>query len=537
MESGTIKVLKTLFRDYNKRSVFPDFEYELKSHPDFPTLKSISDTLEIFGFDNTPVRLKPEELQELDSPFLAYINDRGQNELTYAKPRPENEIDYLSERKDKTQVSLEVFSAQFSGIAVLLELNESKIPPVNIKRFNERRLFHIVIALAVLCPTAFLTVNLYQNFDRFFSEGASLIWISSKLIGLALTVALLLKDLGQSGSLINKVCKVGKQADCNTVLESKYATVYAWVKWSDLGFIYFLSSFLLVSTGNLGIVTLLSLAAFPYVFISLYQQLFLIRKLCPLCLGVVALLTTEFVAGLSLWSKATVSTGEFPDATMILLITGSLYLAIKSFILSRRMKAALEFRYNRLKSIPEVVSTVVKRERALTLPEGAPINYLSFGNPEESTLHIQAFLSLYCGHCGSLFEQLNDFLQKHKKVRIDLFLTFSTEDNRHIKVMEDILQTYHTEGAGKAWSMVGTWYAKSSSYPFPKNTYEPTERLKKLLFTTKYLMQLNQISSLPKLFVGGFEKSPHYPLEEYLEHAELLKSLNTKNQKKMIINK
>lgn len=207
-------------------------------------------------------------------------------------------------------MSLEAFSSKFNGIAVLLELNKSKIPSVNIKYLDERKLSNIVIALAVLSSIAFFTVSFYRNFDWIFSEDSSIIWISSKCIGLTLTMALLLKDFGQSGNLINKVCKIGKQADCSTILESRYATVYGWVKWGDLGFIYFLSGLFLMSTYNINTITCLALAAFPYVFISLYQQLFLIKKLCLLCLGVVSILITEFIIGLGSLSNATISTNE-----------------------------------------------------------------------------------------------------------------------------------------------------------------------------------------------------------------------------------
>ena len=110
-------------------------------------------------------------------------------------------------------------------------------------------------------------------------------------------------------------------------------------------------------------------------------------------------------------------------------------------------------------------------------------------------------------------------------------MRFNTKDHEHIKIMEGILQVYHAKEVDKAWNMIRAWYTKGSSFKYQqKNTDEPTERLKKLFFTTKYLMQINQFSSLPKLFVEGFEKSPHYQLEEYLEYSELFK------KKKYLIN-
>ena len=70
-----------------------DLDHELNSHPDYPSLKAVSDVLEKFGIENVPVRLSPEELKELDSPYLAYIKKRGHNELAYIKPLQNGRIE------------------------------------------------------------------------------------------------------------------------------------------------------------------------------------------------------------------------------------------------------------------------------------------------------------------------------------------------------------------------------------------------------------------------------------------------------------
>lgn len=536
IEDVLIHVFKHSFKERYKRALFCDFQYELNSHPDFPTLKSISDTLGKFGIENVPVRLKPNELEQLDSPFLAYFTSKGQNELAYVKPLQDKNIHLISESlKPKTE-SINTFSSSFTGIAVLLDIEKATLPQANSAKLKDRVLFKSILALILVSLLGFLVLGIYNIRAELFSSVTSVFLIITKFLGLALAIALVIKGFGESSTLLDKVCKLGKKADCNTVLESRYATVYGWLKWSDLGLIYFLSSLLLMCIDSLGMVIVLTLVSFPYVIISLYQQVFLIKKLCPLCIGVLAILTTDFIVVLNLVSEMTISFTQFFGSTFLILITGVLYLTIKSLILTKIDKTALEYRYNRLKRIPEVVSTVVRKEKALILPKGIPMDYLSFGNHDKYSLKVQVFLSLHCGHCGRLFREFDGLINKTKDLRIDLFLGFNLKDKEHTAIMEDVLRDYYSGEVDKAWEMMRVWYAKPNKTKSMNQTDESFEVLKKLLFTTEYLMQANQISSLPRVYINGFEKSSYYKLEEYLEHSASLNHSNNVIQREMIIN-
>ena len=64
MHTGINRVFSHLFTDNKWGKSFADFKYELNSHPDFPTLKSIADTLEKFDIKNVPVRLNSNKLKQ-----------------------------------------------------------------------------------------------------------------------------------------------------------------------------------------------------------------------------------------------------------------------------------------------------------------------------------------------------------------------------------------------------------------------------------------------------------------------------------------
>ncbi|NVJ45964.1 MAG: vitamin K epoxide reductase family protein [Cytophagia bacterium] len=534
MDSGTNRVFYKLFKDNFGTKAFADFEYELNSHPDYPTLKSISDTLDKFGIENAPVKLKPKELEKLDSPYLAYIQNGGHRELAYVNLEGQEKLSYTSESKSGTFEDINALSSIFNGVAVLLDLKKAKVPHPNKKRQQTRFLFKLILLLAAFCFFGFLTVRILNNSDVLFTDTRAYLLLIAKLAGLTLSSLLIFKDIGHSNQFIDRVCKIGKQANCNTVLESKYATFYSWIKWSDIGFIYFLSSCLLLTSGTEGTNTVLAIVAFPYVFVSLYQQLFLIKKLCPLCLGIVLLLSLDFSLQAGSINNITLDLTDTLDSILILASCGTAWLAIKSLILSKKDKQQLELRYNRLKRIPKVVSVVTNRENRLIIPN-TPIKSLKFGTLGKESLKIQAFLSLHCGYCARLYQELDKLLIS-EKLEIDVFLNFSPKDSKQVVFADKLLNQYDQGDKGKSWISLGEWFSQLGKYNLKGKNPEPSHNLKELFLTTNNLMRINQITELPKLFIEEFEKSSHYKLTDYIENLETLKPHNPETQNEMIIN-
>ncbi len=526
--------LQKLFSHIKSKMVFKDFFHEVKSHPDYPTLKSISDTLEKFGIDNSPVRIKPEDLYNLDDPFLAYVNNKGHNEFAYVHPLPSQKIKFTTENRAESTVPIDEFAGQFNGIAVLLDLKKAKPSIVNLERSKSQRFFGFLIATIAVSTLTLLAFNFYKSSGSFFVNSTSIVFLTAHLVGLSLAIALVLKGLGESGTLLNKVCRVGKKADCDSVIKSKYSTVYAGIKWSDIGFIYFLIALYLMSVNSMGFVTLMAFVAFPYVFVSLYQQVFLIKKLCPLCLGVVTVLTINFVIALALISDLNLSLDQAFESGLTVALIGVLYLIVKSHIESRGANTVLLQRYNRLKRIPDVIQTVLKREEILVIPEKAPLQSMTFGSNEEDTIRIQALLSLHCGYCANVFKKLDSLLENNN-INVALYLSLKANNHSQVSTLENIVNAYYSGHTTLAWSLLRGWYQKPNN---SKKTWtgEPNELVKKIVFSTRYIMQSNQISSLPKLFVEGIEKSSHYSLTEYAKYARTVKSLSAIPKREMIIN-
>ena len=92
-----------------KRSI----EEQIKTHPDYPALKSVTDTLDHFSIKNYPVRVTQKEIAQIDQPFLAYTHQHGE-ELQFVEKQSENGFAIRGNSKKKKVLSDKEFFSIFS---------------------------------------------------------------------------------------------------------------------------------------------------------------------------------------------------------------------------------------------------------------------------------------------------------------------------------------------------------------------------------------------------------------------------------------
>jgi uncharacterized membrane protein len=255
---------------------------QLFSHPDYPSVLSITDTLNDLGIENAAVQIEKEQLAELPSPFIAHLNGNGGEFVVV------NGIDRLENRVTN-------FFKRWSSIVIAAEKPERWEHKQNsewLKKENANQLVLITV-LSVLVMLIFLSMAI--SFSLLFT---GLLLIATA--GIFISWMIMSKDLGIDNKIADELC--GANADCNSVIHSKKGKPPFNVNWSDAGVIYF--SFLLIILligsfdnslpGIYQFLSLLALAAIPVTIISVYYQWRIIKKWCPLCLFTSLLLWLQF---------------------------------------------------------------------------------------------------------------------------------------------------------------------------------------------------------------------------------------------------
>src|SRR5690606_35227122 len=109
--------------------------------------------------------------------------------------------------------------------------------------------------------------------------------------GLYISFLLLKEKFGFHSPSVLNICTATSNTNCNDVINSKGGVIYKDVSLADMSFLFFALVIilkLLLPTNN--ITNILIIASLPIALYSIFYQAFAIKKWCPLCLGVVAIL-------------------------------------------------------------------------------------------------------------------------------------------------------------------------------------------------------------------------------------------------------
>jgi uncharacterized membrane protein len=255
---------------------------QLNTHPDYPSLLSISDCLDNLGIDNAALVIDKERMNEAPLPFLAHDTARSRFIII------ENIREHISENTE--------FSKYWNGAALLAEKPECWRNEENEKQLkaDKKKIQNIFLAVLLMIWLAGLSL-----LNAFSWQLAGL--LLTAIAGLAVSVLIIQHELGISNEITGQLCGAGKNMDCNAVMNSEGSKIGKWLNWADAGVLFF-SSFLIsleaaIYTGSTAVITVLaflSAAAIPFTVFSLYYQWRVVKKWCPLCLLTIAVLWLQF---------------------------------------------------------------------------------------------------------------------------------------------------------------------------------------------------------------------------------------------------
>ncbi|MCG8309771.1 MAG: cysteine peptidase family C39 domain-containing protein [Cytophagales bacterium] len=161
MNENVLEVVKTAIR-YNKVPVTDDTITEsLKSHPQYPSLKSICDSLKEWNVEHYPMRLDQEELKEAGTSFIAHLNDEGETLAFVQGINGRSTVEYFDNFGKLKKIGEDEFFNKYSGIAILIVADKKS----GEERYLEKRQFELLhkgtsylvgLAILLLIANAFV---------------------------------------------------------------------------------------------------------------------------------------------------------------------------------------------------------------------------------------------------------------------------------------------------------------------------------------------------------------------------------------------
>jgi pseudo-rSAM protein len=270
----------------------------------------------------------------------------------------------------------------------------------------------------------------------------------AKVIGLFFTILLVRFEMGYHSTITEKLCTL-KNAGCKAILNSKISKLFSNLFFSDIGLIWFIGTslyLLFTSIINLELPSFhllgwLSICYIPVILFSISYQLFVIKKYCPLCIGVMLMLITEvlFMFVIYDFRFQLPQLSEVLMLTTILLITTFTWVKVKQLLIKNISLQKFKINYLNLKRNPIVIQAL--------LEESTSINTSKLPHPirltdNKSNILITVVLDLYCMPCKEKFIQIKDLLTNSYRNCIDVQVILFSEFEHLENIDHQITKTY-----------------------------------------------------------------------------------------------
>jgi uncharacterized membrane protein len=523
-EDNTVSVIQRAVRHFRLPVLRSSVKEALKSHSNYPTFKSICDSLNEWNIEHYPLKYQTEEIMEIPAPYIVHFRNGG-GQIGFVSEIKNDRITYYESYRSKKEITSKDFLERCSGAVILLNPDERSGEKDYRNKWQNELIGYAILPLSILTFLLFIilvSVNFFAPGEA-LPDKISLLLFLTKSIGILLSVLLILHEFEVHLSLTDKLCHLNKATNCNTVLNDKASKVFGWFGWADAGFVYFTGGFLFLlmnlNVQGLSLLAILSALSVPYPLFSVYYQGFVLKKWCPMCLGVQLILIIEFILLLPLFSHFSFSFNALSDLILTFLITVIIYTL---FILFTREKMSNEMHYYKylgFKKNPDILRILMYNQMHYDIP--VTETSLVFGN-KDAKQKITAFLSLHCSHCARAFEKIRNMLKDEEDILINLVLM--TSDNK----MLSTLYNYQQAGEDKeSLKLLDLWF-NADPYSRTKVTddlciLEDIDISGKINEANGRLFKECNVLGTPTFFFNGYKLPNQYDIDDIKYFREFLK--------------
>lgn len=481
-----------------------EFEFQLKSHPDYPSLLAIVDTLTFFDIDNFATRIEKQQIDVLPPLFIALLHEElNPPSLFLVEKKGDNNLIFKS--KETNTISNHELEQRWLEIVLLIENPE--VEPIKIENNDINWLFLLLLILAL--GGVLYSLN---------STSKEILFLLFPITGILFSIAALKDLFGTKSELLNSFCNIMTPNSCATVVDSNKWKIFEIVNFSDLSIVFFTSQFLallfFLFSGNtityFAIQRILLLLAIPILFLSVYFQKYVEKKWCPICLVIITIVLLELIH-LFVFQNATFtlsSKGLIVFGFVFLLIMLS-WSAIKKILTNQ--KALKEFQ---LKAIRFERNYTIFRNSLLARDRTElPQSPIILGNKESNTI-ITIISNPFCGHCKEAHEIIETILEKHHndiQIQVILKTNLETENEEGKRLFRSFMEIFKQDGKSAFTRALKGWFDSKNIDEwfglFPVNTSTQ--------FDSTYInhykwCEENNYNFTPAIFINGYEYPQMY---------------------------
>lgn len=496
----------------------------LEWNPYYPSLYSVSETLNKLNIENKGLRVEKGLINELPLPFLAYIKDEktGIKDFVNVKNVNQEQVSFFNGKEQV--INKQDFLNNWDGVVLLGEKNNKsgeKDYKYNSKKEQQNDRMRLVILLPAILLLFYYVFGFVVRSEAF--SWSSLL-ILNHVLGFMLSILLIIYEIDKSNVFVKNICTGGGiKSNCDAILTSN-ASKFLGVSWSEIGLCYFSSLilFLLISPvpfiQKTGVVAIASVLSSLYIPFSIYYQYQEAKQWCPLCLGVQSVLLLNLIVAVIFKTNLQwVGFQSIFHLVSCIILSITIWYFLKPVLIQAKNASLYMAAYKRIASHPEVFELKL-RDRP-NAPQGWQHLGISKGK-DNSPVTIIKVCSPSCGHCSNALKITDELIEQNENVKlITLFLTTTNEnDNRRLPV-QYFLALSELGDENKLEKALNYWYhTKGRTIDYLKSNFSVSESLlkaqiQKIEEMQKWIKSAN-IEFTPTLFVNGRQLPETFVLSE-----------------------
>jgi len=521
-EDNTVSVIQRAIKHFKIPVTKSSVKETLKSNSYYPTFKSICDAFKEWKIEHYPLRYLPEEIKDIAAPYIVHFSSGG-GHLAFVSGINNGRITYYESYNTKRETGFEDFIERCSGAVILLNPDERSGEKDYRKKWQDELISNGILPVTIL---AFLLFIILAVINSVVTEGILLqkmkgLLFLTKTSGISLSVLLVLHEFEVRLSLTEKLCHLNKATNCNTVLNDKASKIFGWFSWADVGIVYFTGCFLLLLQSSVdreySLMAILSALSLPYPVFSIYYQGFVLKKWCPMCLGVQLILIIEFILLLPEFSKLNFSFSSLSGLILTFLVMGIIYTLVIMYIRGKMLNEIHYYKYLGFKKNPDVLRTLLLNQKPYNIPLTEAS--LVFGE-KDASLKITAFLSLQCSHCARAFEKIKEMLKSEIKTEINVVMI--TSDN---KILNTLYHLNRLNKEDEALDLLDQWF-NADTYSRDKISEtvcipDVDDVSKEVLNENYRLYKSCNVIGTPTFFVNGYLLPNQYDIDDIKYFSEV----------------
>ncbi|MDO5979787.1 cysteine peptidase family C39 domain-containing protein [Flavivirga spongiicola] len=523
-----IQATKKILTSHDIKHTSKYLKDSILSHPDYPSLLSISDTLEKYYIETLAVKLDFEKLLEMPLPSIVQVKVKRQHLFFVLKSVFDNKVSYYDNKNKLIESSKEDFLKIWTGICLLVETTEDSKEKDIEKKITSRRTLNILIGSIALLLLSWTVIVFFNSEVRINTSSTfyTITYTFLKFIGITVGVFLLWFDVDQYNPTLQSFCMGdSKKTNCNAVLGSKHAKLLdGTLSLSLLSFSYFFGtlSFLLVYDflpTALAILEVLSFISIPILIISIYYQAVVIKQWCKFCIIIQGVLIAEIVISFfSKFYKIPIENETLPLLWALLLIPILGWKVIKPLLEQEKETNVYKRLLKKIKNNPDVLEGLLIKSRKIEgTTEGLGI---SINQEKKVKYHVVKVCNPYCGPCAKAHPILEDLVNAGKINLQILFTARSSKDTKG-KPVSHFLAIDEQGNKTKTQQALDDWYhAEEKDYEVFASKYPMNGELEKQnnkIEAMRNWCEAEHITHTPTIFINEYELPKEYSVEDLKE--------------------